>query len=116
MAKFRNKELRFRLWIDIDGQRFFGPGRAELLQLIDDTGSISKAAKGMGMSYKKAWAMVDELNDKAFTPYVITQKGGKKGGGAELTKAGKDIVKTYRKVLAKVSSVLDKHKSLLDLV
>ena len=116
MAKSRNKELRFRLWVDINGQRFFGPGRAELLQLIDDTGSISKAAKRMGMSYKKAWAMVDELNDRAYTPYVTTQKGGKKGGGAELTKAGKDMVKAYQRVLSKVSSVLDKHDSLLDLV
>lgn len=116
MAKTKNKELRFRLWIDIDGERFFGPGRAELLQLIHDTGSISKAAREMGMSYKKAWAMVDELNARAFTPYVLTQKGGKKGGGAELTKAGKDMVRAYQRVLAKVSAVLDKKKFLLDLV
>ena len=60
--KRKGKQLRVRCWIDIDGERFFGPGRAELLELIHETGSISKAAKAMGMSYKKAWAMVDGLN------------------------------------------------------
>jgi molybdate transport system regulatory protein len=116
MAKTETKELRFRLWIDIHGERFFGPGRAELLQLIHETGSISKAAKEMGMSYKKAWAMVDEMNSRAHSPYVIAQKGGKKGGGTELTKAGKDIVKAYQKVLKKVNSIVEKENSLLDLV
>jgi molybdate transport system regulatory protein len=47
-------EIRVRCWIDINGEKFFGPGRAELLELIGDTGSIAKAAKSMGMSYKKA--------------------------------------------------------------
>lgn len=116
MAKAKNKQLRFRLWIDIDGQRFFGPGRAELLQLIQETGSIAKAAKVMGMSYKKAWAMVDEMNSKAHAPYVIAQKGGKEGGGTELTKAGKDVVKAYQKILTKVNSIVEKENSLLDLV
>jgi molybdate transport system regulatory protein len=115
MAK-KNKHLRFRLWIDINGERFFGPGRAELLHLISETGSIARAAKSMGMSYKKAWAMVDEMNSKAYTPYVIAQKGGHKGGGTELTQAGKKIVKAYQRILDRITSILEKEKSFLDLI
>ena len=79
--KSKGKQLRVRCWIDIDGERFFGPGRAELLQLIQETGSISKAAKSMGMSYKKAWEMVEGLNANGRKPYVIAHKGGRKGWG-----------------------------------
>jgi molybdate transport system regulatory protein len=79
--KPKGKQLKFRCWIDIDGERFFGPGRAELLQLIDETGSISKAAKAMGMSYKKAWAMVDGLNEHGRKPYVISRGSGVDSNG-----------------------------------
>lgn len=116
MAKNKIKELRFRLWIDINGERFFGPGRAELLQLIQETGSISKAAKTMGMSYKKAWAMIDEMNSKAYTPLVIAQKGGQKGGGTEVTNAGAAIVKSYVKLLTKIKNTIEKETGILDLV
>lgn len=116
MAKDKVRELRFRLWIDIDGERFFGPGRAELLQLITETGSISKAAKAMGMSYKKAWAMIDEMNSKAHTPLVIAQKGGPKGGGTEVTTAGAAIVKSYLKLMAKIKNTIEKETGILDLV
>lgn len=72
----KNKQIRIRCWIDIDGVKFFGPGRAELLELIDQEGSIAKAAKKMGMSYKKAWDMVDEMNTRGVKPFVISRKGG----------------------------------------
>jgi molybdate transport system regulatory protein len=116
MQKTKSKEFRFRLWVDIDGEKFFGPGRAELLSLIEETGSISSAAKSMGMSYKKAWAMIDEMNAKAQTPYVVAQKGGQKGGGTALTPAGKDVVKSYQKIMDRIHQVLDKERSFLDLV
>ena len=77
----KKKDIRVRCWVDIDGVKFFGPGRAELLELVEESGSISQAAKSMGMSYKKAWAMIDEMNTLGQKPYVITQKGGQKGGG-----------------------------------
>jgi molybdate transport system regulatory protein len=59
------KEIRVRCWIDIDGEKFFGPGPAELLQLVAETGSIAKAAKSMRMSYKKAWEMIINVNTKS---------------------------------------------------
>ena len=110
------KEIRLRCWLDIDGERFFGPGRAELLQLIEETGSISQAAKSMGMSYKKAWAMVDEMNAMATKPYVIAQKGGDKGGGTQLTEAGKKMVAAYQKLMTRLNTIVDKEKDILRLI
>jgi molybdate transport system regulatory protein len=114
--KQKGKQLRYRCWIDIDGERFFGPGRAELLQLILDTGSIAKAAKAMGMSYKKAWAMVDGLNTHGQKPYVIAHKGGQKGGGTEVTKTGLEMLAAYNKLNDKLYSIVEKHKDILKLI
>lgn len=110
------KELRLRCWIDIDGERFFGPGRAELLELIEEFGSISVAARKMGMSYKKAWAMIDEMNTRSSRPYVVAQKGGEKGGGTQLTEAGKKMVTAYRKLSRKLAVIIEKDKDILKLV
>ena len=80
------------LWIECEGERFFGPGRVELLQRIEETGSINKAAKLMGMSYKKAWEMISVLNTQASKPFVITQTGGEKGGGSVVTEEAKQLM------------------------
>lgn len=112
----KKKELRVRCWIDIDGIRFFGPGRAELLELIEETGSISRAAKAMGMSYKKAWNMIDEMNSAGQKPYVISHKGGQQGGGAELTETSRKVVKAYRQLLKKIQTVVSKESDILKLV
>jgi molybdate transport system regulatory protein len=74
------KEIRIRCWIDVDGEKFFGPGPAELLQLVEETGSIASAAKSMGMSYKKAWGIITNMNTKSLKPLVISHKGGKIAG------------------------------------
>jgi molybdate transport system regulatory protein len=79
-------------------------------------GSISKAAKAMGMSYKKAWAMVDEMNTMSGKPLVVPQKGGTHGGGTELTETGKRIITSYHKLILKVNAVLGKEKNLLDFI
>ena len=110
------KQIRIRCWIDIDGVKFFGPGPAELLQLIAETGSISKAAKAMGMSYKKAWDIVNQLNTRAPKPYVTSHKGGEKGGGAELTENGKNVVEAYTKLTKQLGAVLSKNTELLKLL
>lgn len=109
----KKKEIRFRCWVDVNGVRFFGPGRAELLNHIQQSGSISKAAKEMGMSYKKAWAMVEEMNTLSSTPLVTTHKGGKKGGGTEVTDTGKKITAAYEKLADKIAAVVSKENNLL---
>lgn len=110
------KEIRIRCWIAIDGAKFFGPGPAELLQFIAETGSISKAAKSMGMSYKKAWDIVDRLNTRGQQPFVIAHKGGEKGGGAELTESGVKMLKAYVKLKKELDSVISNDKELLKLI
>jgi molybdate transport system regulatory protein len=112
----RKKQIRIRCWVDIDGVKFFGPGPAQLLELIEETGSISKAAKKMKMSYKKAWDIVDHLNAFGRKPYVLSHKGGKKGGGAELTSAGRKVLSTYNGLTEKINAVVSKDHSLLKVI
>jgi molybdate transport system regulatory protein len=83
------------LWLEGDGTRFFGPGPVELLQLIEETGSINQAAKKMGMSYKKAWEIVSRLNEKVGSPMVITATGGEKGGGSTISEEAKKMIEWY---------------------
>ena len=104
-----NKELKLRCWIDIDGRKFFGPGRAQLLMMIDKNGSLSKAAKEMGMSYRKAWSMVEDMNHRGQQPYVELHKGGTKGGGAELTETGKKVLSTFIKMNEKITATVQQH-------
>ena len=112
----KTKELRFRCWIDIDGERFFGPGPAQLLELIQQEGSIAKAAKTMGMSYKKAWDIVNSLNTRGKSPFVISHKGGEKGGGAALTDTGKQVVARYRDLTRKLEDLIRNESEILDLI
>ncbi len=86
------------LWIECDGERFLGPGRVELLQKIEETGSINKAAKQMQMSYKKAWEMINALNTQAAKPFVITRAGGEKGGGSVVTAHAKEIIAYHQQL------------------
>jgi len=76
---------------------YVGPGRADLLDGIDKTGSIAEAAKGMGMSYKRAWSLVQALNDGFGAPLVETQRGGS-GQGANLTTDGRSVLEAYRRM------------------
>src|SRR6187551_433457 len=112
----KNKEIRVRCWITIRGEKHFGPGPAELLEHIQESGSIAKAAKAMGMSYKKAWDIVERMNDAGSKPYLTVHKGGKKGGGAELTPAGKKVLAAYRKLTARIDKVVEQDKELLKLI
>jgi molybdate transport system regulatory protein len=109
----KKKEIRVRCWVDIGGVKHFGPGPAELLELIDESGSISKAAKTMGMSYKKAWDMIEKMNARGQSPYVIARKGGKEGGGTALTPTGKKIVESFRKLNNKIQAIVEKETELL---
>ena len=86
------------IWIEHqDGsERFLGKGRIQLLELIIDHGSISKAAKAMNMSYKRAWDLINSMNLNVLKPFVITQTGGKSGGGAVVTPEGIQAIEEYK--------------------
>jgi molybdate transport system regulatory protein len=72
-----------------------GPGKADLLRAIGETGSISAAARQMGMSYRRAWLLVDTMNQAFKSPVVVTLTGGKAGGGAAVTEFGKEVLQRY---------------------
>jgi len=73
-----------------------GPGKIALLERVRAEGSISAAARSMGMSYKRAWELVDEVNSMFVKPAVLTSKGGKTGGGALLSDLGIELIRAYR--------------------
>lgn len=73
----------------------FGRGKADLLRLIDEQGSISAAGRAMNMSYRRAWALVEEMNLAFNQPLVDSSRGGAKGGGAALTDMGRQVLADY---------------------
>ncbi len=73
-----------------------GPGKAELLEHIRDTGSISAAGRAMEMSYKRAWMLVDAMNAAFTAPLVESARGGAGGGGAQVTEVGLEVLRLYR--------------------
>jgi len=85
-----------RFWLERGEQPFLGHGRIELLERIAETGSISQAARAMGMSYKAAWDAVDAMNNVADEPLVRRSTGGRHGGGTQLTDHGRTLIKVYR--------------------
>ena len=101
-------ELKGRMWIEGASGTFLGYGRVVLLERISEFGSISKAAKSMGMSYRHAWELVDSINRQARRPLVETSVGGKKGGGAKLTEAGKEAVEGFWNIYEKFKHFLEK--------
>ena len=104
-----NALLRAQLRIMLDDEIAFGPGKADLLDAIRETGSISGAGKKMGMSYRRAWLLVDSMNRCFQTPLVDTAKGGANGGGTQLTELGEHILQHYRALQEEVAAITDKH-------
>lgn len=102
-------ELRATLRVYCGEEKFFGPGKYQLLEQIMLTGSISQAAKAMNMSYKKAWDMVNALNEQCTKPIVVTATGGNKGGKTTLTEEGIELLKAYDKLQEKFQKFVEKH-------
>jgi len=91
-----NTKLTLR--VDFGSRRSIGPGKIRLLEEIGRGGSISQAGRSLGMSYRRAWLLIDDLN-RSFRQAVVSAKsGGSQGGGAELTKFGAGLVRDYRAI------------------
>jgi molybdate transport system regulatory protein len=91
-------KIKSRIWIEADGDILLGEGRVSLLKAIDEEGSLTKAAKSLGMSYKKAWSLIDAVNKRAEKPVTTSSIGGKGGGGAQLTAYGKSLVEAFETI------------------
>ena len=105
---------RISLRLSFQDERALGPGKVRLLEMIAETGSISAAGRAMKMSYHRAWDLVDELNRTFKVPLVAKQPGGPKGGGAQLTAAGREVVRRYRAVETAATKHAGAHISALE--
>lgn len=94
-------QIKGRLWIECQGQTYLSWGRVTLLERIAEFGSVSAAAKSMQMSFSHAWHLVEDMNTLAPEPLVQKQTGGRHGGGAWLTDAGKLAIKNFRDLVEK---------------
>lgn len=103
--------LKLRLWRDNDVA--MGPGKADLLDAIRQTGSISAAARTMDMSYRRAWMLVDVMNRNFRKPLVHSAVGGSRGGGAQLTETGARILAQFRIMEASALAAAETHLALL---
>ena len=92
------------LRVDFGEHGALGPGKTRLMELIAETGSISAAGRAMGMSYRRAWLLVDSLNAAFREPLVAKQTGGSGGGGALLTRLGREVVQRYRRIERRAAS------------
>lgn len=89
---------KLTLRVDFGPGKAVGPGKIRLLEAIDDRGSISRAGRALGMSYRRAWMLIDNLN-RTFRRQVVTARpGGERGGGAHLTPFGRTLVARYRAI------------------
>ena len=93
--------IRFRIRICKGDDIAIGPGKVDLLEAIDAMGSITAAARSLGMSYRRAWLLVDTMNRCFEAPVVEAEAGGRRGGGTRLTPLGQELVRRYRTLEAK---------------
>lgn len=105
--------IRARFWLTGDHEGYLGIGRITLLENIQTLGSMSSAAKKMGMSYKKAWKLIEELNGMFDEPLVIKEQGGKAGGGTLLTERGHQAIADFRAFEEKFAAFLQQESQVL---
>jgi molybdate transport system regulatory protein len=86
--------------IDLDDHGSFGPGKAHLLELIDELASLRQAASAMEMSYRQAWLLIKAAESTFGAPLIETTTGGARGGGSRLTNLGREVVARYRAIEA----------------
>ena len=111
----KNVLLKPRVRLQLGDEVALGPGKAELLMLIEETGSISAAARRMGMSYRRAWLLVETMNRCFASPLVETAQGGKGGGGAGVSELGRRVLVLYQQMEANLA-LCDEMVELSDMV
>ena len=101
-------QIKSKVWLEKDGELVFGSGKSRILKAILETGSINKAAKRLGMSYRHAWSYCISAEKRIRKPLLIRNKGGKDGGGAVLTDYARGLLKKFEKLEHEVNIFTDK--------
>lgn len=109
-----NYKIKSRIWIETGDKVLIGEGRVHLLKAIDETGSLSKAAKSLQMSYKKAWTLINSVNKTAEKKVTINSIGGKGGGGTQLTPYGKSLVTAFDNINKKCWKYLGEQEQIIN--
>ena len=100
-------QLKAKIWVEIDGKKALTDDGADLLEQIEATGSLSKAARQLRFSYRRAWMLLDAMNHRWELPLVSTAIGGEGGGGAKLTDLGQRVLRSFRDVQIQIEATLD---------
>lgn len=106
MTKPTQQATTIRIRIAYGENIAIGQGKADLLEVIGRVGSISAAARELDMSYRKAWMLVDEMNQSFKSPVVVAVKGGPQGGGAQVTPLGQEALARFRVIQTKASEAI----------
>jgi len=101
-------EVKFKFWLEKEGEVIAGSGKANLLEKIDELGSIQKAAEEMKMSYRHAWGFIKTIEKHSRAKFVETQVGGRDGGGARLTPEGKSFLTQYEAFSKGLDELIEK--------
>ena len=105
--------IRFGVYVGENGPKI-GRGKIQLLEAVRDHGSISAAARSMGMAYRHAWLLLDELNQSFREPVIVSTMGGRRGGGARLTKWGEELVDRFHEMERLARASLAVHLAVLE--
>src|SRR5882757_3341604 len=106
-AKTKAAALRGRLWVEIGGAAAMTEAGADLLEQIEACSSLSEAARRLRFSYRRAWMLVDAMNQRWPSPLVTTATGGKRGGGTRITERGQIVLRSYRELQLRLEHLLD---------
>ena len=102
-------DLHVKIWIEHEKKAVFGEGRRRLLVLVDETGSLNKAAKEMKMSYRAAWGKIKDAEKRLGLPLLERKTGGRQGGGSRLTEAGRTLVDQFDQLKNALEKDAQKH-------
>lgn len=114
MSEKKKSERRLSIRFDLASGPRIGPGKIALLEAIAETGSISAGARKLGMSYKKAWLLIDAFNNTFREPVISTETGGEQGGGATLTATGREVLRLFRVLETEASKATEATRKAFD--
>lgn len=106
MSTHKKHKISYKIWVECEGEPLIGKGGAQILEQIEKEKSISKTAENLGVSYRYVWNYLQKIKKALGEPVVETYRGGKSGGGAKLTKLGKNLLEEYKQLEKNLDEIL----------